>query len=45
MFNELSKEVHYFIEKKEFLNVATCDFSGHPNVAPKFFVKAKSNCG
>jgi predicted pyridoxine 5'-phosphate oxidase superfamily flavin-nucleotide-binding protein len=29
-----------FLEKKEFINVGTCDFSGRPNVAPKFLIKS-----
>ncbi len=32
-----------FLEKKEFINVGTCDFSGRPNVAPKFIIKANGN--
>lgn len=39
----LTDETLRFLEKKEFLNVGTCDFSGRPNVAPKFLIKSENN--
>lgn len=41
--NLLTEYIINFLEKKEFLNVGTCDFSGRPNVAPKFLVKSENN--
>jgi predicted pyridoxine 5'-phosphate oxidase superfamily flavin-nucleotide-binding protein len=37
----LTEEIYRFLEKKEFIDVGTCDFSGKPNVAPKFLVKVE----
>jgi predicted pyridoxine 5'-phosphate oxidase superfamily flavin-nucleotide-binding protein len=37
----LSKELISLIEKREFLSVATCDFKGRPNAAPKFVLKVE----
>lgn len=34
-----TKKIHDLLENKEFVSVASCDFSGRPNVAPKFFLK------
>ncbi|MDD4183096.1 MAG: pyridoxamine 5'-phosphate oxidase family protein [Candidatus Omnitrophica bacterium] len=38
---EIAEKICYFLNKTEFLNIATCDFSGRPNVAPKFLVKVE----
>lgn len=32
----ITKNIKQFLENQEFINIATCDFDGHPNVAPKF---------
>jgi predicted pyridoxine 5'-phosphate oxidase superfamily flavin-nucleotide-binding protein len=34
-----TKKIHDLLENKEFVSVASCDFNGRPNVAPKFFLK------
>ena len=39
----LSKELIGLMEKKEFVSVATCDFKGRPNAAPKFVLKVESD--
>lgn len=36
----IKKEIREFLKSREFINVATCDFNGRPNVVPKFIVKA-----
>lgn len=33
-------EILGLLEKREFISVATCDFRGRPNAAPKFVLKA-----
>ncbi len=38
----LSKELIDLLEKREFISVATCDFKGRPNAAPKFVLKVES---
>ena len=38
----LSKELISLVEKREFVSVATCDFKGRPNAAPKFVLKVES---
>ena len=38
----LSKELISLMEKKEFVSVATCDFKGRPNAAPKFVLKVET---
>ncbi len=35
----LNKEIFDLLKKREFINVATCDFQHTPNVAPKFLLK------
>jgi len=37
------KKIFELLEDREFISVATCDFSGRPNVAPKFILKLESN--
>lgn len=39
----LTEGIRRFLDKKEFINVGTCDSSGRPNVAPKFLVKVEGN--
>ncbi|MFA5271697.1 MAG: pyridoxamine 5'-phosphate oxidase family protein [Candidatus Omnitrophota bacterium] len=39
----LTDKIKWFLEKKEFINTGTCNFSGRPNVAPKFLVKLENN--
>jgi hypothetical protein len=34
----IPEKIRHFLNKTEFLNIATCDFSGRPNVAPKFLM-------
>lgn len=34
----LTEKIVKFLNKKEFINIATCDFNGRPNVAPKFLL-------
>jgi len=38
----LAKAVEEFLTQREFINVATSDVLGKPNVAPKFLLKADS---
>jgi len=33
------KDISEILKNKEFLSIATCDFNGRPNVAPKFLLK------
>lgn len=33
------KKIKVVLDKREFVSVATCSPSGHPNAAPKFFLK------
>jgi predicted pyridoxine 5'-phosphate oxidase superfamily flavin-nucleotide-binding protein len=39
----IPKKVSEVLKSKEFIYVATCDFSGRPNVAPKFMLKIESH--
>jgi len=39
----LPKELVDVLEKREFVSVATCDFKGRPNAAPKFVLKIEGN--
>jgi len=43
VLGRISEKICHFLAKTEFLNFATCDFSGRPNVAPKFLVKVENN--
>jgi predicted pyridoxine 5'-phosphate oxidase superfamily flavin-nucleotide-binding protein len=38
-----TKKIRELLENREFVSVATCDFKGRPNVAPKFFLKMEQN--
>ena len=40
----LPKELVDLLEKREFISVATSDFKGRPNAAPKFILKIEDNC-
>lgn len=37
------KELANLLAKREFISVATCDFKGRPNAAPKFLLKVDGN--
>ncbi|MDD4955962.1 MAG: pyridoxamine 5'-phosphate oxidase family protein [Candidatus Omnitrophica bacterium] len=39
----LTEDMRRLLEKKEFIDVGTCESSGKPNVAPKFLIKAEDN--
>jgi hypothetical protein len=39
----LPKKLAELLENREFISVATCDFKGRPNAAPKFLLKFKNN--
>ena len=39
----LPKKIKELLENREFISVATCDFKGRPNAAPKFFLKFEHN--
>ncbi|MFA5008473.1 MAG: pyridoxamine 5'-phosphate oxidase family protein [Candidatus Omnitrophota bacterium] len=39
----LTEEMRRFLERKEFIDVGTCDSSGRPNVAPKFLIKVEDD--
>ncbi|MCX5707258.1 MAG: pyridoxamine 5'-phosphate oxidase family protein [Candidatus Omnitrophica bacterium] len=37
------KKISKLLKDKEFVSVATCDFNGRPNAAPKFLLKIENN--
>ncbi len=37
------KELTSLLTKREFISVATCDFKGRPNAAPKFLLRVEGN--
>jgi len=39
----LPRKISQLLENREFISVATCDFSGRPNAAPKFFLKIEDD--
>jgi predicted pyridoxine 5'-phosphate oxidase superfamily flavin-nucleotide-binding protein len=39
----LTPKIYHFLKKLEFINVATCDFQGRPNAAPKLILKCENN--
>jgi predicted pyridoxine 5'-phosphate oxidase superfamily flavin-nucleotide-binding protein len=39
----ISKKIVELLKNREFISVATCDFAGRPNAAPKFILKFESN--
>jgi len=39
----LPKNIVGLLENREFVSVATCDFKGRPNAAPKFVLKIENN--
>lgn len=38
----IAKKINELIKDMDFVQMATCDMDGRPNVAPKFFLKAES---
>jgi predicted pyridoxine 5'-phosphate oxidase superfamily flavin-nucleotide-binding protein len=38
----ISEKIKDLLEKREFISIATCDFSGRPNVVPQFFLKIEN---
>jgi len=40
----ISKKIAELLRDREFISVATCDFGGKPNVAPKFILKLEDDC-
>jgi len=38
----LAGKINKLLSSREFVSVASCDFSGRPNVAPKFFLKMEN---
>ncbi|MDD4894036.1 MAG: pyridoxamine 5'-phosphate oxidase family protein [Candidatus Omnitrophica bacterium] len=40
----LPEKITKLLGDKEFITVATCDFGGRPNAAPKFILKSEGNC-
>ncbi|MFH1407108.1 MAG: pyridoxamine 5'-phosphate oxidase family protein [Candidatus Omnitrophota bacterium] len=39
----LTGKISELLKKREFIYVASCDFSGRPNIAPKFLLKTENN--
>ncbi|MCX5701061.1 MAG: pyridoxamine 5'-phosphate oxidase family protein [Candidatus Omnitrophica bacterium] len=39
----MNKKIHSLLKSREFVSVATCDFDGLPNAAPKFLLKIEDN--
>jgi len=39
----LTEKIIRFLNKKEFINIGTCDFEGRPNVAPKFVLSVNED--
>jgi predicted pyridoxine 5'-phosphate oxidase superfamily flavin-nucleotide-binding protein len=39
----ITKKIGELLKAREFVSVATCDFQGNPNVAPKFILKLENN--
>lgn len=39
----LTDKIADLLRKREFIYVASCDFNGRPNIAPKFFLKVEDN--
>ncbi|UCC94603.1 MAG: pyridoxamine 5'-phosphate oxidase family protein [Candidatus Omnitrophota bacterium] len=39
----ITDQIKHFLGNREFINVATCDFEGRPNVAPKFVLKIEGD--
>ncbi|HNV86533.1 MAG TPA: pyridoxamine 5'-phosphate oxidase family protein [Candidatus Omnitrophota bacterium] len=36
--------IRQILKNREFVNIATCDFAGHPNAAAKFLLKFEDHC-
>ncbi len=43
MKNKIVEDAVNSLQKRRFLNIATCDFDGRPNVAPKLLLKIENN--
>jgi len=41
--NIITQKVKDFLIRQTFINIATCDFEGRPNVAPKFLLRIDEN--
>jgi len=39
----MHKKITELLKSREFVSVATCDFNGKPNAAPKFLLKVEDN--
>ena len=39
----IAKKIAELLKEREFISVATCDFNGRPNAAPKFILKIEDN--
>ncbi|MCX5715045.1 MAG: pyridoxamine 5'-phosphate oxidase family protein [Candidatus Omnitrophica bacterium] len=39
----INKKIIELLKDREFISVATCDFDGRPNAAPKFLLKIEGN--
>ena len=39
----MTHKISKLLESREFISVATCDFEGRPNAAPKFLLKIENN--
>lgn len=39
----ITKKIGEILKKRDFISIASCDFKGRPNVAPKFLLKIEDN--
>lgn len=39
----ITREIQQFLKEQTFINIATSDFDGRPNVAPKFLLKVEDD--
>ena len=39
----LTKRIWHLLQSREFISLATCDFDGNPNAAPKFLLKVEGD--
>jgi Predicted flavin-nucleotide-binding protein structurally related to pyridoxine 5'-phosphate oxidase len=39
----ITKKIGEILRKREYISIASCDFKGRPNVAPKFLLKIEDN--
>lgn len=40
----ITQKIVEFLRQREFISVASCDFKGKPNAAPKFLLKVEDGC-